>query len=321
MGVARAVGVALIGVGGHQLSADVVVGAGGAVVETVDVDGMDADAVVEAARAAARTAELVSVCVTPRHVQVAAVIAALDAGRHVLIERPSAATVADFQRLTDAAGRGPGRLWERATTPFDEPFRRARELIASGILGDIVLVTTHRSYPWAHWRASDEQVSGGLVLQSAGYGLDVVRFVAGQRVRAVRVTDTAAGEPRGEPLRMAAVLTAELEGGGVASIVVDYLNPAGGPWGRDEVRILGTLGRMGIDAAAGAIEWTDADGEHREMVRASGPGLASEVIAAVREGRDTDPPAAALRESTALLLRAMESRDGPRRSFVGTEWA
>lgn len=317
----RTVGVALIGVGGHQLTAEEVTAAGAEVVDAVDVAGLDDDDVVAAARelAASSRVELVSVCVAPRRTQVAAAVAALEAGSHVLVERPAAASLHDADRLEDVARRSGRRLWERVTTPFDEPYRRARALIASGRLGEVVLVTTHRSYPWASWRETDERQTGGLVLQSAGYGLDVVRFVAGRGIRSLRVTDTTAGEPRGADLRMAAVLDAELDGGALASIVVDYLNPPGGPWGRDDVRILGTAGRLAVDAVTRTIEWTDADGDHREVVGARDVGLPAEVIAAVREDRDTDPPAAALRGSTSWLLRALG--DGSRHSYVRGEWS
>lgn len=321
MRAAPKVGVGLVGIGGHQLTAAEIVTAGGEVVAEIDVQAMDDGAVVRALAELVATREvgLVSVCVAPRRLQVDVAIAALEAGCHVLVERPAAAALDDAMRLDAAAGRSPGRLWERVTTPFDQPYRRARELVASGVIGDVVLVTTHRSYPWAEWRDADERRTGGLVLQSAGYGLDVVRLVAGRAIRSVRIADTTVGEPLGRPLRMAAVVTAELEGGALASIVVDYLNPPGGPWGRDEVRILGTRGRLSMDAAARAIEWVDSTGEHREVVEDDGPGLAAEIIAAVREGRDTDPPADALRESTTVLLTARADHADGSRSVVGEE--
>lgn len=316
---AGAVGVALIGTAGHQLTPSEVEEAGGRVLVAEDTTGSDIAEVVRLAREAAEVpgVELVSVCLEPRGAQVEAALAALAAGRHVLIERPAAATLDDVERLAAAAERSAGRLWERATTGFDELYGRAARIVAAGILGDVVLVTTHRSYPWAQWRSADETVSGGLVLQSATYGLDVARLVVGRPLRSLRVTDTTRGEPRNSALRMAAVLTAEFDDGAVASIVADYLNPAGGVWGRDEVRVLGTGGRLSIDGAARELTWIDADGEHREIVQDAAPALAAAVIRAVRDSTDTDPTAASTLESTRWALRGL--RDA-RRSFLDGQW-
>lgn len=320
---ARTVGVAIVGRDGHQVARTDVVAAGGEVLVEIDGMGIDGRAVAEVAREAAMTPgiDLVSVSLAPRARQVSAAVAALQAGRPVLIERPAASSLADLDDLRMAAERGGVRIWERVTTPFDELYRRAGRIIATGRLGEIVLITTHRSYPWAPWREPDERVSGGLLLQSAGYGLDVVRLIAGQRIARVRATDTTLGEPQGRAMRMAAVLTAELEGGGLASIVVDYLSPAAGPWGRDEVRILGTAGRLSLDAVAGTLTWTDANGDQTETVGASSSTFVTEVIAAVRDGRETDPPSGALLESTEWALRAREGLDAERRSYIDHGWS
>lgn len=319
----RPVGVAILGRDGHQLGHAEVVAAGGAVLVEFDGIGTDGRAVAEVAREAALTpgVDLVSVCLTPRADQVRAAVAALQAGRPVLVDRPAAASLADLDLLRMTAGQAGVRIWERVTTPFDAVYRRAATIVAAGRLGEIVLITTHRSYPWADWRDPDESVSGGLLLQSAGYGLDVVREIAGQRIARLRATDTTLGEPKGRALRMAAVLTAELDGGGVASIVADYLNPAGGPWGRDEVRIVGTLGRLALDAVAGILTWTDADGDRTETVAGARSTFVAELIAAVRDGRETDPPSGALLESTEWALRARDGLDAERRSFTDRGWS
>ncbi len=314
----RAVGVALIGTAGHQLTAAEVEAGGGRVVVAEPVVGLTVDEVARLARRAAEApdVDLVSVCVEPRAAQLEAAVAALAADRQVLIERPAATTLEQADRLADAERGSAGRLWERATTAFDELYRRAGRIVAAGILGEVVLVTTHRSYPWAEWRNADEAVSGGLVLQSATYGLDVVRLMTGQSIQAVSVTDTTRGEPHGSALRMAAVLTVELDGGAVASVVADYLNPSGGVWGRDEVRVLGTHGRLALDAAARELTWVDADGEHRELVDAAEPALAAAVLSAVRDGGDTEPRAATTLESTRWALRGLAER----RSFIDGRW-
>jgi predicted dehydrogenase len=264
----------------------------------------------------------VSVCLTPRTEQVDAAVASLDAGRHVLIERPAATSSADLARLRDAMHRSGRLLCERATTAFDQPYRRARELVAEGLVGTVVLVVAHKSYPWADWREQDESIQGGLVLQSAGYGLDFVQHVAGEAVASVQVVDTTLGNPARGALRMAATLVVTLQNGGIATVVVDYLNPPeSGVWGRDHLVVLGTQGRLGVDAAAGTVEVVRPGGAQLYECPPA-PPLLAELVAAITEDRPTEPSPEALMSSTALLLEALERRSGPagRISFERGGW-
>lgn len=316
----RAVGVALIGSQGHQVSVDEVEVGGGRVVARDDLDGTSPAEAVERARNIALTdgVELVSVCVEPRAMQVGVALAVLDAGRAVLIERPVAVRLEDVEWLRSVARAAGLRVWERATTAFDPLYRRARDLVRAGAVGEVVLVTAHRSYPWADWRNPDESVSGGLALQSATYGIDAARLMIGRPVRTIRVSDTTHGEPRGATLRMAAALTVEFEGGAVASVAADYLNPPNGPWGRDELRVLGTRGTLSLDAVTREMRWVDSAGEHGEVVPPGEATLLRDILDALREGRDTDPAADSTLDSTASVLRAFQ--EGGRRTFLDGRW-
>ena len=80
--------------------------------------------------------ELVAVCVPPAaHADVA--VAALQAGRHVLVEKPLAATLQDALRIEDAAqGRG-GRAAMGFNLRCHRKVRRLAEVVRSGALGRI----------------------------------------------------------------------------------------------------------------------------------------------------------------------------------------
>jgi hypothetical protein len=72
----------------------------------------------------------------------------------------------------------------------------------------------------------------------------MVEHVAGQRIADIQAFETRLGNPVPDGgLRMASSLMIRLESGGVASVLVNYLNPKGmGRWGNDHVRIFGTKG-------------------------------------------------------------------------------
>ncbi len=306
----ESIGLALLGVGGHQPTEHDVAVAGAHI--TARVDATLGDVTHLRARAAEICAEpttrLVAVDVAPRSLQVDLAIIALEAGCHVIIERPAATTTVDLARLAAAAAASPGGLWERATTFFDEPYRRVREIVAAGEIGEVVLVTTHRSYPWAPWRPTNESLTGGLVLQSAGYGLDVARMVTGQAIHSVSVLETTAGDPAESDMRMAAIVSAQFDDGAIASVVVDYLKTPGEPWGRDELRIVGTAGLLAVDGIARTIEVTTAAGTRREERDPIDAGLLRAIVDAIRTGAPSQPPASDLMASTTALVRALENR-------------
>ena len=70
------------------------------------------------------------VITSPHSLHAAQAMLALEAGKHVLVETPMATTVADCDRMIEAAGRRRLVIGVGFVTRFRESFRRARELVA-----------------------------------------------------------------------------------------------------------------------------------------------------------------------------------------------
>ncbi len=80
--------------------------------------------------------DLVSVATrTPTHVEIA--VAALRAGKYVLCEKPIAVSFKEAKKLQAADRKYPGRLFIRQNRRFEPCFNDVRDIIRSGILGDI----------------------------------------------------------------------------------------------------------------------------------------------------------------------------------------
>jgi predicted dehydrogenase len=69
---------------------------------------------------------------------------ALRAGKIVFLEKPMCRTYAEACRLRQAAGSDRGRLFIRHNRRFEPAFQHVREIIASGILGDVYEIKLHR---------------------------------------------------------------------------------------------------------------------------------------------------------------------------------
>ena len=87
--------------------------------------------------------ELVSIATrSPDHT--AHALKALATGRYVFLEKPIALTYADAKKLKKASEKYPGKLYLRHNRRYEAPFTHIREIIASGVLGDIYEVKLHR---------------------------------------------------------------------------------------------------------------------------------------------------------------------------------
>ncbi len=196
--------------------------------------------------------ELVSLCSPRRKDQARDAIACLEAGRHVYAEKPCALTEKELDAIVEASCRTGRRFHEMAGTAFAQPYLSMRRIVADGIIGDVIQILVQKSYPSGDWRPLDEDVDGGLLLQVGIHAARMVEHVAGARIASASAVQTRLGNPRGGDLRMAAAIMIGLEGGGVATITCNYLNPRGFPsWGNETLRIFGTKGMVeAVDGGA-----------------------------------------------------------------------
>jgi len=109
-----------------------------------------------------------------------ATIAALEAGKAVLCEKPFAASVAEGEAVREAAAKS-GRLFmEAVTTPFLPAVARALQVAGSGDIGAIRHFAADFGYPTtpqthaAAWRAD-----GGVLLDRAIYPITLARLAMG----------------------------------------------------------------------------------------------------------------------------------------------
>ncbi|WP_232527941.1 Gfo/Idh/MocA family protein [Microbacterium suaedae] len=136
--------------------------------------------------------------VTPGHSHDEIAIAALEAGKHVLCEKPLANTVEDADRMA-AAARGSGAIAMLGFTYRRVPaLTRARDLIAQGRIGAVQQVRAAYRQDWLvdpeaplSWRLQKDQAGAGALGDIGGHAVDLVQFLTDQQVTTVSgVVDT-----------------------------------------------------------------------------------------------------------------------------------
>jgi predicted dehydrogenase len=138
---------------------------------------------------------LVDVC-TPGSSHPEIAIAALDAGKHVLCEKPLANTVAEAEAMALAAERAHERFGTFAMVGFN--YRRvpalalARDLIAAGLLGRVWQVRTQYLQDWLSdpeaplsWRTQKEESGSGALGDIGSHVVDLAQHLTGDTIAEV----------------------------------------------------------------------------------------------------------------------------------------
>ncbi len=155
---------------------------------------------------------------TPPASHLAVGLACIDAGRHVMIEKPLATTRVDGARLVDAAAAADVVLMCDHTFCFTPVVAELRDLVHSGKLGDITYIDSIR-------------VNLGLVQSDvdvlwdlAPHDLSILDFVLPDDVRPVAVSATGA-DPLGTGQNCVGYLTIPLTSGAIAHVTCNWLSP------------------------------------------------------------------------------------------------
>jgi predicted dehydrogenase len=141
-------------------------------------------------------AEAVDVCL-PTNLHAPAAIAALHAGKHVLVEKPMALDAASADAMLEAARRSGRVLMVAQVLRFFPMYRAMADVVKSGRLGTVRAASFRRrcaAPSWSPWLL-DPAVSGGAVLDLLVHDVDMCLHLFGppEAVSAVGSADLARG--------------------------------------------------------------------------------------------------------------------------------
>lgn len=146
-----------------------------------------------------RDAAVDAVLILTVHAEHAALaLTVIRSGRHVLVEKPMACSLADARTMADAADQAGVRLMVGQCQRYDRSYRGVKRLIASGEIGNIHAVRfdsmqglfTNGLLPAGHWLSDGRKAGGGIIISVCVHRLDLMRFCLGEvrRVSAVART-------------------------------------------------------------------------------------------------------------------------------------
>ena len=187
---------------------------------------------------------------TPHYQHTTLGIAALEAGLHVMVEKPISAHKADAERLIAAAEARPGQRFAGMFQLRTEPrYQKIRELLTSGGLGEFVRVSwiitdwyrTEAYYASGGWRATWKGEGGGVLLNQCLHNLDTLAWLLGMPARVRGFCQLG----RYHAIEVEDNVTAYLEYGNGATGV--FVTSTGEAPGTNRLEIAGTRGRVVLE--------------------------------------------------------------------------
>lgn len=192
---------------------------------------------------------------TPHPLHAPAAIRAAEAGVHVLVEKPMAASLDDCDAMLDAARRSGTTLGVISQRRWYEPVRRMKDAIDAGKIGKPAL-GVFQMYSWRDlayyrsdpWRGRWDTEGGGVLVNQSPHQLDLLRWFMGD-VAEVSGEFANLNHP-GVEVEDTAVATLRFVNGALGSIVTSVSQR---PGLYTKVHVHGTSGAsVGVETDRGA---------------------------------------------------------------------
>ncbi|HWK80101.1 MAG TPA: Gfo/Idh/MocA family oxidoreductase, partial [Thermomicrobiales bacterium] len=191
--------------------------------------------------------DAVTVC-TEEGAHVAPALAALAAGKHVLVEKPLAATGADARSIAEAARRAPGILMPGHIVRFEARYAHLHERVTRGDLGMLAALHASRNRPR---ETQGTYARSHPALVTAIHDLDIMLWLMGTMPERVQAWHRL--EP-GEDGVYGIWGVLHFPGGAIATVEATWMMPSGtGLANGDTFSVVGTRGTAAIDMGAAGM--------------------------------------------------------------------
>jgi len=170
---------------------------------------------------------------TPDGLHAQHAIAAAEAGKHALIEKPLALSVAEAAQAIAASRRHGVKLGVVFNQRHEAVHQEARRMVLAGAIGDVKLVHVQIALRTAisrgsagapvTWRTDPKFRAGGIVVSIGDHAYDTLAYLVGQEIVSVAtLTDATRTNPPNE--RVASMLL-KLSGGAIGYAVASFVTP------------------------------------------------------------------------------------------------
>jgi phthalate 4,5-cis-dihydrodiol dehydrogenase len=125
---------------------------------------------------------------TPNTLHAEHAIIAARSGKHIIVEKPMAMSLAECDAMNEAAEKYGVKLLCGHTHSFDPPIRKIREIVKNGELGKLCMVNSwnYNEFMYRPRMRHELAMSRGVVLNQGPHHVDIIRLIGGGMLRSVR---------------------------------------------------------------------------------------------------------------------------------------
>lgn len=246
----------------------------------------------------------VSLCL-PHHLHAPVALAAAQAGKQIVCEKPLATSLAEADQMIAAAERAGVLLMVAENVHYDPLFQRVRALLHDGAIGRVALLTLTRHADLARsfreerpWFLDAHQAAGGMMMTGGIHDVETLRLLHGEIAWVwAQPAPRRVPEMTGDDTSLAVVRFGD---GALGLLLESMASKRLGTAGGAEVHTLQVEGAWGSLAV-------DGDRRIRVYSERSERGAPTEQVLAV-------PPADTFAAESAHFLAAIRSGTSPRTS-------
>lgn len=223
---------------------------------------------------------------TPPDLRVTLAEACAAAGKHVLVEKPMARTVAEADQIIAACEESGVQLGAMFQYRFTPQARTLKAAVDDGRLGRLLVVDlqakwyrTDAYYRDSNWRGTAAREGGGVLINQAIHSIDLLRWIAGPVADVQGVAATTLHPIQMEDVGLALLRFTSGAVGSIVATTVAY------PGFSERLSLLGEKGSAMLAQGEGAIEWNVRGEEpRRDVISAQVSGASSDPAATPSHG-------------------------------------
>lgn len=188
-------------------------------------------------------------------------IAAAEAGKHVLCEKPIATNLKDADEMIRATRKAGVKLQIAFVMRYHSATAHVKKLLDEGVIGKVQIITTtnHGKYPGG-WFGDPKLAGGGAVMDHVVHTADLMRWYTGSEAAEVYAVIGKNIRPK-LPVEDCALLSIKFRSGVIGSIDCSWSRPNNWPiWGDVFLEIIGTEGCIIVDAFKTNL-WVASEGK------------------------------------------------------------
>ncbi|MEH6539857.1 bi-domain-containing oxidoreductase [Halopseudomonas sp.] len=237
--------------------------------------------------------------------------AALQAGKHVFVEKPLALTLEELDELQAVYDRTKGK--QHLMIGFNRRFaplvQQMKQLLAAGKQPKSFIMTMNAgAIPSGHW-TQDAVVGGGRILGEACHYIDLMRFLAGSKITGFTATRMG-NVPGVEVCEDKASITLTFADGSFGTIL--YLANGGKSFPKERIEVFANDAVLQLDnfKALRSYGWPGFKGKKLLSQDKGQDACAAAFVQAIQQGKPTPIPADEIFEVSRVSVQVAQSLRG-----------